>query len=324
MAETKSQTLKPNTVARYRDYINNDLIPAFGAVRVERRTHRHVQQFVDRELAAGRGPVTLRRCISTLSSAVNDAVRHRRLSDNAARFTDIPQPSRTEMTCWSTAQTIAFLRFCRTVASPLTELYELMICTGMRKGEVLGLHWSDVALDEQMLFVRHTLVSVNNARLMFNDPKSRGSRAWVALSPRAIDVPQRQRDRQRRQRSGSTRYDDLDLVFCRPDGQPLRPDYVLRHFRSLVADAGLPSMRVPDLPTQPSKGVYAVASACNWGTLRRGRTASRASAPITANGHSPRRIGCFWQRWRRRQRPTMVRTAKASADSGSTPSAPFD
>jgi hypothetical protein len=36
---------------------------------------------------------------------------------------------------------------------------------------------------------------------------------------------QRQRDRQRHQRSGSTRFHDLDLVFCRPDGQPLRPEY---------------------------------------------------------------------------------------------------
>ncbi|WP_220090201.1 tyrosine-type recombinase/integrase [Micromonospora saelicesensis] len=41
--------------------------------------------------------------------------------------------------------------------------------------------------------------------------------------------------------------DNLDLVFARPDGQPLRPQYVLDHLRRLTADAGLPAIRVHDL-----------------------------------------------------------------------------
>ncbi|RAN98286.1 hypothetical protein GAR05_03023 [Micromonospora saelicesensis] len=41
--------------------------------------------------------------------------------------------------------------------------------------------------------------------------------------------------------------DNLDLVFARPDGQPLRPQYVQDHLRRLTADAGLPAIRVHDL-----------------------------------------------------------------------------
>jgi integrase len=77
-------------VARYRDYLRNDLLPAFGAVRLERLTHQHVDQFVRTQLAAGRGPITVRRSIATLSSALNDAIRQRRLIHNAARYTAIP------------------------------------------------------------------------------------------------------------------------------------------------------------------------------------------------------------------------------------------
>jgi integrase len=245
--ETKAQSLKPNTVARYRDYIHNDLIPAFGAVRLERLTHDHVTHFVNAQLAVGRGAVTLRRCITTLSSALNDARRNRRLNHNAARFTKIPKPPRGEVTCWTTTEAGAFLRHCRQVDDPLADLFELMICTGMRKGEVLGLHWSDVDLDNHMLFVRCTLVSVNNSRLIFNDPKTGGSRAWIALSPRAGAALQRQRCRQSEQPTTTSRYDDLDLLFSRSDGQPLRPEYVLHRFRGLIADAGLPRIRVHDL-----------------------------------------------------------------------------
>ena len=89
--EAKAPTRKPNTVNRYRAYLDNDLIPAFGAIRLERLTHEHVAQFIRRELDADRGLVTLRRCIATLSTALNDARRAHRLDHNAARYAQIPR-----------------------------------------------------------------------------------------------------------------------------------------------------------------------------------------------------------------------------------------
>lgn len=77
-----------------------------------------------------------------MSSALNDARRNHRLPNNAARFAKIPRPARPELTCWSTSQASAFLRHCHTVEDPLAALFEVMICTGMRKGEILGLHWA--------------------------------------------------------------------------------------------------------------------------------------------------------------------------------------
>lgn len=57
--EIKQRSLKPTTLARYRDYIHEDLSPALGPIRLEELTHHHVAGFVSRQLAAGRGlPVT--------------------------------------------------------------------------------------------------------------------------------------------------------------------------------------------------------------------------------------------------------------------------
>ena len=245
--EAKAPTRKPNTVNRYRAYLDNDLIPAFGAIRLERLTHEQVAQFIRRELDAGRGLVTLRRCITTLSTALNDARRAHRLDHNAARYAQIPRRPRKELTCWSTAEASAFLRHCHAAGETLADLYELMIGTGMRKGEVLGLHWADVDLDARRLFVRWTLVAVDNSRTMFNAPKTKGSQAWIALSSRAVDALKRQRRQQRGQQLAAAQYDDLDLVFPRADGQPMRPQYLLNHFRRATADAGVPDLRVHDL-----------------------------------------------------------------------------
>jgi hypothetical protein len=178
----KQRTLKPTTMARYRDYVHKDLSPALGALRLEELTHHHVSSFVSIQLAAGRGRVTLHRCVATLSSALTDAVRQHRLIHNPARYANIPRPRRSPRVCWSPAQAVAFLRYCAQIHDPLAELYELILCTGIRKGEALALHWADVDLDAKVLLVRYTLSNINNTTPVFTTPKTKSSHTWIGLS----------------------------------------------------------------------------------------------------------------------------------------------
>lgn len=64
----KAVALKPTTLVRYQDYITKDLIPALGAIRLEQLSHQHLACFIRDQLAAGRGPITLRHCVATLSA----------------------------------------------------------------------------------------------------------------------------------------------------------------------------------------------------------------------------------------------------------------
>ncbi|WP_329404079.1 N-terminal phage integrase SAM-like domain-containing protein [Streptomyces virginiae] len=63
----KALVLKPTTMARYRDYVHNDLAPACGTLKLDELGHRHIAAFITGELAAGRGTTTLYRCVATLS-----------------------------------------------------------------------------------------------------------------------------------------------------------------------------------------------------------------------------------------------------------------
>lgn len=246
--EIKQRSLKPTTLARYSDYIDKDLSPALGPIRLEDLTHHHVAGFVSSQLASGRGLVTVHRCVATLSSALTDAVRHHRLIHNPARYANIPRPRRSPQVCWTPAQAVIFLQHSTQIDDPLAELYELIICTGMRKGEALALHWADVDLDDRLLFVRYTLSNINNTTPVFTTPKTKSSHTWIGLSSRSVRALRRQAERQRllRQAAGPA-YQDQDLVFTRRNGQPLRHEYVLRHLRQLTAEAGLPQIRVHDL-----------------------------------------------------------------------------
>jgi integrase len=122
------------------------------------------------------------------------------------------------------------------------------MCTGMRKGEALALHWADVDLDGRVLFVRYTLSNINNTTPTFTAPKTRSSHSWIGLSQRAVNALRRQADRQLGQRLiASARFRDQGLVFTRSNGQPLRHEYVLRHLHQLAHAAALPLIRVHDL-----------------------------------------------------------------------------
>lgn len=136
----KELSLKPTTYARYRAYVHAGLIPHLGGVRLDDLCYGHIAGFAHAQLALGRGRVTLHRCLATLSSALGAAVRQHRLIHNPARPTVIPRPASAERRIWTMAETAQFLDYCHAHDPQSADLVELLIGTGIRKGEALGLH----------------------------------------------------------------------------------------------------------------------------------------------------------------------------------------
>ncbi|WP_406187146.1 tyrosine recombinase XerC [Streptomyces sp. NBC_01006] len=238
--------LKPTTIARYRDYVHNDLVPAFGTLKLDELGHRHIAAFVTSELAAGRGQTTLYRCLVTLSSALGAAFRQHRLAHNPASASALHRPPSRERRIWTADEAVRFLRHCHQADPDMADLFEFLIGTGMRKGEALGLHWDDVHLPERVLYVRCTLSAIDNNHLVITTPKTRSSLGWVAISPHVATALQH-----RAQSTTHSRSDPGDpfagLVFCRPDGRPLRPQGVLDRLRKPSDEAGVPRITVHDL-----------------------------------------------------------------------------
>jgi integrase len=71
--------------------------------------------------------------------------------------------------------------------------------------------------------------------------------ACPGSTPRAVNALRQRARRNRKQAVTGPAYNDQGLVFCRPDGRPLRPARVLHRFRELTDAAGLPRVRVHDL-----------------------------------------------------------------------------
>ncbi|WP_328954437.1 tyrosine-type recombinase/integrase [Kitasatospora purpeofusca] len=241
----KKEELAPNTYAGYADCVERDLIPAFGHYRLPDLRPKQIDTWVSAQQKAGRGRVTIYRVVATLRNALNHAVRSWRLRYNPAKHSVPPKPRAAERTCWTPDEAAAFLRHnAAHYADRLTDLFEVMLGTGMRRGEILALHWSDVHLMDRKLYVRWTLAAVNNSEIHFGEPKTEASRAWISLSPRVMAALHRQAALQMAAHPNGR----LEgLVFAKPDGSPLRPQWVLDQLRKRTTEAGLPKIGLHDL-----------------------------------------------------------------------------
>jgi integrase len=123
-----------------------------------------------------------------------------------------------------------------------TRMYPIVLLalgTGLRRGEVLGLRWSDVNLERRTLTVAQSLEQVKG-QLRFKVPKTRRGRRTIILSPSLVEELQAHRARQAAERLalGMGR-DRAALVFSRIDGDPMQPDSVTKMFARIVARAGI-------------------------------------------------------------------------------------
>jgi len=112
----------------------------------------------------------------------------------------------------------------------------------LRIGELLALRWSD--WEGERLHVRQSLAVVNN-RPIFARPKNRRSRT-LYLPPGVQSALARRQAEQAIERELATRWDSAELIFSSKVGTPMNPHNFRRAFKSLIARAGVPAVRVHD------------------------------------------------------------------------------
>ena len=108
------------------------------------------------------------------------------------------------------------------------------VTTGLRRGGLFGLRWSDLDLDRASLTVNQSL----EGKATFKAPKTKGSRRTITLPALTVEALRAHRAEQgaERLRLGLGK---PDLVFTRADGEPVSMDYVSHTFAELVVGLGL-------------------------------------------------------------------------------------
>ena len=132
--------------------------------------------------------------------------------------------------------------------TPYSAVLQFMAFTGCRRGEALGLRWSDVDLENGTAAIVQSLQRLKGQGLQFQAPKSAKGRRSIALDPGTVDMLRDHRGRRLLyQIELDGVYQDHGLVFSGPLGGPLDPSVLTRNFEKLARKADLPGVRLHDL-----------------------------------------------------------------------------
>ncbi|MFD7117325.1 tyrosine-type recombinase/integrase [Streptomyces sp. NPDC059922] len=264
--------LRENTHTRYTAVTRLYLIPGLGKKKLTKLTAKDVRTWLnqlrttcqccvrgldrDRDqpvcCAAGTccskrlSPLTLAYVHSVLKSALEHAVREEEIPRNVARNvrTGTPRPRRFEPLTADEARTF----LAATNGHRLQPLFELALHTGLRKGELLGLHWEDLDLDAGTAAIRRTLQRTSTGGLATLPTKTRAAERRIALPTRCVQSLKLHHEQQERERKAAgTTWQHNAHVFTTVQGRPIDPTNLTRTFTTLLRKAGLRRIRFHDL-----------------------------------------------------------------------------
>jgi integrase len=194
-------------------------------------------------------PRSINLMLTLLSSVLEDAVRQGQLSRNVAKMVERPHQTKKEMQTWTAGEASAFLA--AVAGDRLAAAWQLSMY-GLRRGEVLGLCWSDIDWQAKTLTIRRARVEAWPT-VMEGPPKTDRSRRTLPLDDGLIAALRSMSARQAEERvkAGSAyspgcgdcsgRHVVVDEL-----GHTPRPEWFSHRFKRLFKDAGLPVYRLHD------------------------------------------------------------------------------
>ncbi len=236
--------VRASSYKTYQGFINNHIRPALGDMPLEKLTAMDLQQLYKHLLENGRVECTESRCkpkglsVKTvrninqmISSALNCAVEQKLIPSNPTKGCVLPKLEKKEMKILPPESLGTFFEEAR--RSGVFELYYIDLATGLRRGELLGLKWSDIDLARGIIHVRRQVLR-QNGKVVEAPLKTKNSYRNIAIGADTIEILM-----------GMEQKDEY--VFPSPFGGPMSPDSVLHMLQRVLKRAGLERIRFHDL-----------------------------------------------------------------------------
>ena len=256
--ETIESTVRPSTHFSYGRYIRLHVVPRIGDVKLQsldagtlNSLYADLLREGHKTKAGGLAPRTVHYIHTILHRAFKDATKWGRLTRNPSDAADPPRQTagnrNAAMRTWPAEVVGQFLKRSRDEGDRYQAAWELLATTGMRRGETLGLRWTDVDLELAVVSIVQTVILVDHVT-QYGTPKTKAGARSVDLDPSTVAALLSHRKRQNEERLLlGTGWRNNDLVFCKVDGEPLNPDRFSREFTRRVTRFDLPKLSLHGL-----------------------------------------------------------------------------
>lgn len=239
-------TLRITTRTDYENRIYNHIIPEIGKIPLNRLSQSDLQQFYAKEKTDGRklhaktygkglSDRTIRGIHANCRTALQRAVQDGLIRTNPAVGCKLPPKKAREMQVLTQNEIIRFLHQAK--EEGCYELFLLELGTGMRRGEILALKWSDLDFTTGELRIERQ-VYIIKAEVIISAPKTKASIRTVILPPSLLKTLVAYKETV-----------DSEWMFPSPtnNGRPRNPSSVRKRLQLILERAGCKKVRFHDL-----------------------------------------------------------------------------
>jgi len=244
--EYATTNLSPSTFKGYEYIVRYHLVPTIGGLPLKNLRPEHLQSYYTGKIKAGLSSTSVRHHHTLLHRAFKQACQWGIMSRNPADMVKAPSNRRLEMHTLTESQVNEVLG--KATTDTYHCLFYLALQTGLRRGELLGLRWTDIDLTLAEMSVSRSAVQCPGGKVIFKTPKTTRSRRTVALSPQTCIVLRQYLDNQMtiRARLRITFAKDA-LIFSQLDGNPLKGNTVWNAWHIMLKRMGITDIRFHDI-----------------------------------------------------------------------------
>jgi integrase len=240
--------IKETTVSSRNYLMKKHLIEEnpFADKEIAKITTENIDALYNLKLDEGYSTSYIRKMHQMLNQAFNQAVKWKKISANPVVDADPPSVKSEEMRIWCIEEIQAFLNQCRDERHYMTFL--LAIYTGMRRGEILGLKWSDIDFTRKVIHVQRSLAYIPNQGYAFTTVKTKGSNRQVPIPDKILHelIAHKERQQKWKEHLGDL-YEDQDLVVCTESGTMQDPRNVIRVMKRICKASNVTAIRFHDI-----------------------------------------------------------------------------
>src|SRR5215216_1471394 len=153
-------SVRPSTYVSYEQQVRVHLSPNLGQIQLSKLNPQHIQAYMNKRLSTGLSPRTVRYHRLILQMALGQALKWSLLPRNVATLIDPPRVEKYEVQPITREQAKAFLLAIE--GDRMEPLFTVALALGLRRGEALGLRWSDVDFQTKTLRINQALQRPTN------------------------------------------------------------------------------------------------------------------------------------------------------------------
>ena len=191
---------------------------------------------------------TVRHYMRLISSMFSTAVQWQYLTDNPVSRVGLPKKDSAEQIVLTLEEAQQMLELLENEPIRHRTAITVLLLTGMRREEVMGLRWRHLDFEEHLISIEKAIQYVPGMGNIEGDTKTRQSRRVVKAAPMVMDCLQAFQDYKRKQMAEQgIEWDHNDYVFGKANGKTPAPGTLTSWFKNFIRRSNLPDIHLHDL-----------------------------------------------------------------------------